>query len=53
MVEVTALVTGAAERCRVIGCTLVELAPERDPTGMSATVAARIALTMMGVMARS
>ena len=51
MVDVTALLTGAARRGRVVGGCLVELVPAKDPDGRSATVAARIALTMLAVMA--
>lgn len=53
MVEVTALIMGAASRGRVVGCTLVELAPEKDHGTVSAITAARIALTLLGAMART
>ena len=51
MVELTALLTGAARRGRVVGCSLVELVAAKDESGGSARMAARIALTMMGVLA--
>ena len=53
MVDLTTLLIAAAARCRLIAATLVELAPDRDPTGLSATTAARIALTLMGLLARA
>lgn len=53
MQELTSLLQAVARRGRIAGCNLVELAPARDPTGRSATVAARIALTVMGLVLRN
>lgn len=50
MLELTELLAGIALRAPVVGCNLVELVPAKDPTGLSATVAARIALTALGSM---
>jgi agmatinase len=49
--ELAELLRGIAARARIRGCCLVELVPSRDPTGLSALVAARIALTATGLMA--
>lgn len=52
MVEVTALLQGMARRGRIVGCALTELVPALDDRrGLSALVAARIALTAAGLMA--
>lgn len=50
VVELTELLAGVAARAPIIGCNLVELVPAKDPSGLSATVAARIALTALGLM---
>lgn len=50
MIQLTELIEGVAARAPIIGCNLVELAPAKDPSGMSATIAARIALTAIGFM---
>ena len=50
MIQLTELIEGVAARAPIIGCTLVELAPAKDPSGLSATIAARIALTALGFM---
>jgi len=48
--ELAELMQGVAARGRIRGCCLVELVPERDRDGMSALLAARIALTAIGLM---
>ena len=50
MIELTELLQGVATRAPIAGCNLVELVPARDPSGLSSTVAARIALTVLGLM---
>lgn len=41
------LLSGTATRCRVVGAAFTELVPERDPSGYSALVAARLAIRLM------
>lgn len=47
------LLTALAERGRIAGAFLVELVPTKDPSGLSALTAARIALTLMGLAQRA
>ena len=53
MVQLTALLRGIAARASIVGCNVVELVPRRDPTGLSALVAARIVLTVLGLVLTS
>lgn len=41
------LLGGVAGRCRVAGATFTELVPERDPSGYSALVAARLVIRLL------
>ena len=50
--DVVDLMHGAAERGRLVGCSIVELWPERDPSGISARAAGRLAAIAAGLMAR-
>lgn len=50
--DMVELMHGAAERGRLVGCSIVELWPERDPSGMSARAAGRLAALAAGLMAR-
>lgn len=47
------LLDGLAEKCRIAGGAIVELAPERDPTGLSALTAARILCNLIDAVQRS
>lgn len=47
--DLLALLQGLARRGRMRGCALVEFVPERDPNGLAALLAARIALTVAGL----
>lgn len=49
--DVQDLLEGVAARARLVGAALVELVPERDPDGRAGEVAARLALTLAGLMA--
>jgi agmatinase len=42
-----------AEHQTIAGCNLVELAPQRDPSGISALTAARIACHAISAIKRS
>ena len=42
-----------AARGSIVGCNIVELAPQHDPTGVSALTAARIACIALSKIARS
>lgn len=44
------LVSGAATRCRVVGAAFTELVPERDPSGYSALVAARLVIRLLSAI---
>lgn len=45
------LLSGVATRCRVVGAAFTELAPERDPLGDSAVVAARLVARLLSDLA--
>ena len=44
------LVSGAATRGRVVGAAFTELVPERDPSGYSALVAARLVIRLLSAI---
>jgi agmatinase len=44
------LVSGAATRCRVMGAAFTELVPERDPSGYSALVTARLVIRLLSAI---
>jgi agmatinase len=44
------LLSGAATRRRVVGAALTELVPERDPSGYSALVAARLGIRLLSAI---
>ncbi len=44
------LLSGVATRCRVVGAAFTELVPERDPTGYSALVAARLGIRLLSAI---
>jgi agmatinase len=44
------LLSGAAARCRVIGAAFTELVPERDSSGYSALVAARLGIRLLSAI---
>jgi agmatinase len=46
--EVLELLKGIAERGRVVGMDLVEVAPAYDPTGITAFLAAQLLLNFLG-----
>lgn len=50
--EIASIVRRVAEARRIAGFSLVELAPAADPHGVSATVAARLVLNLIGTLAR-
>lgn len=50
--ELAAIVRRVAAVRRIVGFSLVELAPAADPHGVSATVAARLVLNLIGTLAR-
>jgi agmatinase len=45
------LVRGIAQRRRIAGVAIVEFVPARDPHGLAAITAARLALSLMGLIA--
>jgi agmatinase len=51
--QVLDLLHGLARKGRIAGCDIVELAPSRDPLGISALVAGRLVINLMGAMIRS
>ena len=48
--DVIELLHGAADKGRICGCTLVEFVADKDPDGLSALTAARIAATAAALM---
>jgi agmatinase len=44
------LLSGVGARCRVVGAAFTELVPERDPTGYSALVAARLGIRLLSAI---
>jgi agmatinase len=46
--EAADLVSGAAARCRMVGAAFTELVPQLDPNGLSALVAARLVVRLLG-----
>ena len=44
------LLSGTAARCRVVGAAFTELVPERDPSGYSALVAARLGIRLLSAI---
>ncbi len=44
------LLSGVAARCRVVGAAFTELAPDRDPSGGSALVAARLVIRLLSAI---
>jgi agmatinase len=44
------LLSGTATRCRVVGAALTELVPERDRSGYSALVAARLGIRLLSAI---
>ncbi len=44
------LLSGTATRCRVVGATFTELAPDRDPSGASALVVARLVIRLLSAL---
>jgi agmatinase len=48
--EAADLVSGAATRCRVVGAAFTELAPDLDPSGYSALVAARLVIRLLAAL---
>ncbi|MEM8740787.1 MAG: arginase family protein, partial [Pseudomonadota bacterium] len=42
------LIAGLAQRCRIVGLDLVEVAPDYDRTGCTAILAAQLLLNAMG-----
>lgn len=46
--EVLELLQGAARRCEIVGVDLVEVAPDYDPTGGTAILAAQVLLNFLG-----
>lgn len=51
--QVLDLLHGLAGKTRLAGASLVELAPDKDPSGLSAATAARIVANVIGAIARS
>jgi agmatinase len=47
------ILDGLAAHQKIVGCNIVELAPQRDPSGVSATTAARIACNVISAISRS
>jgi arginase family enzyme len=43
--------SGVAERRRIAGVAIVEFVPARDPHGAAATTAARLTLSLIGLIA--
>ena len=50
--EAVDLLTGAAERCRVVGAAFTELVPERDVNERSALVVVRLVSLLLAALAR-
>ena len=48
--DVIELLHGAAGKGRICGCTIVEFVPEKDPNGLAALTAARLAGTAAALM---
>lgn len=48
--EAADLLSGVAARCRVVGAAFTELAPDRDPSGASAVVAARLVIRLLSAI---
>lgn len=48
--EAADLLSGVATRCRIVGAAFTELAPDRDPTGASAGVAARLVIRLLSAI---
>ncbi|RPH35779.1 MAG: arginase/agmatinase/formiminoglutamase, partial [Chloroflexi bacterium] len=48
--EAADLLSGVAIRCRVVGAAFTELAPDRDPSGASAVVAARLVIRLLSAI---
>jgi agmatinase len=48
--DVLALLRGVAARRRIVGAAVVEFAPTRDPHGLAAITASRLALTVLGLI---
>ena len=48
--EAADLLSGVAARCRVVGAAFTELAPDRDPSGASAVVAARLVIRLLSAL---
>ncbi len=46
------LLAGVAARARMVGFSLVEFTPDRDPDGLAALTAARIVANVIGLLAR-
>jgi agmatinase len=51
--DVVGLIDGVAQKARIAGFSIVELAPERDVNGLSALTAARIVANVLGRCARA
>ncbi len=51
--QVTDIVRGVVRKGRVVGCNIVELAPDRDLNGISALTACSIIRNLIGEMVRS
>jgi agmatinase len=45
------LLRGVARCRRIVGAAIVEFVPARDPDGLAAVTAARLALTVLGLIA--
>lgn len=51
--EATELIRGLAGKGEIVGCDFVEIVPHLDPSGITSYVAARMLLTLIGVLAHS
>jgi agmatinase len=51
--QVLDLLHGVARKGRIAGCDIVELAPSRDPGGISALTAGRLVINLIGAMVRA
>lgn len=51
-VQLTDLIAGVAARARIAGFAMVEFVPKRDPAGVAAFTAARVACHVLGHIAR-
>ena len=51
--QVLELLAGLAAKCRIVGFDLVELAPSRDPSGISTLTAARLVCNAIAAIATS